>query len=424
MKKVIYVLTMSLFVFSIGSPFRVAKGEQPSPPVGHFEFAATYHVSGEVAEIAAATPDGNTLLYTDSASQEVGFVDITDPSTPTEITTIALAGEPTSVAVTPSGLWALVVVHGTPDHLVVVDLNDLTTETTIPLGGQPDSIAISPDGRYAAIAIENERDEDVNDGEMPQAPAGFLTIVDLVGLPATWTTRNVSMTGLAARFPTDPEPEFVDINAANQAAVTLQENNHIVIVDLASGNVLAHWSAGTTTHLADTQDNGSVVFDDLLVAARREPDAIGWTAGNNLVTANEGDYDLDLDDGEFVGGRDFTIFSATGSVLFEPGAEVEVNAALAGLYNDGRSDAKGCEIEGAEIGVYLNHTFLFLGAERCNFVAVYLMTGNEANPKFIQVLATGSRPEGLLAIGQRSLFVSANEGDGTISIFRGLPGNP
>jgi len=110
--------------------------------------------------------------------------------------------------------------------------------------------------------------------------------------------------------------------------------------------------------------------------------------------------------------------------LFEPGAAVELSAAQAGLYNDSRSDAKGCEIEGAEVGEYQNHAFLFLGAERCGLVAVYRLTGNEAEPKFVQLLATGSRPEGLLAIPQRSLFVSANEGDGTISIFQGSPGNP
>ena len=56
---------------------------------------------------------------------------------------------------------------------------------------------------------------------MPQSPPGFLTIVDLVGEPSSWTTRNVDLTGLAERFPTDPEPEYVAINANNQVAVTL-----------------------------------------------------------------------------------------------------------------------------------------------------------------------------------------------------------
>jgi hypothetical protein len=40
-------------------------------------------------------------------------------------------------------------------------------------GGSPrwleesdDSVDLLPDGRYAAVAIENERDEDVNDGQL------------------------------------------------------------------------------------------------------------------------------------------------------------------------------------------------------------------------------------------------------------------
>ena len=49
----------------------------------------------------------------------------------------------------------------------------------IPLAGQPDSVAISPDEKYAAIVIENERDEDVNDGLIPQLPAGTLQILEL-----------------------------------------------------------------------------------------------------------------------------------------------------------------------------------------------------------------------------------------------------
>lgn len=50
------------------------------------------------------------------------------------------------------------------------------------------------------------------------------------GGPGDWTFRNVSFTGLPMRFPTDPEPEFVDINRHNHAALTLQENHHIAIV--------------------------------------------------------------------------------------------------------------------------------------------------------------------------------------------------
>ena len=60
---------------------------------------------------------------------------------------------------------------------------------------------------------------------MPQSPAGFLTIVDLVGQPSRWRTRDVSLLGLRMRFPEDPEPEYVTINRFNEVAVTMQENN-------------------------------------------------------------------------------------------------------------------------------------------------------------------------------------------------------
>ncbi|MGB7068862.1 MAG: hypothetical protein WBD22_05160 [Pyrinomonadaceae bacterium] len=418
------IVLVAAFAYGVSTPWPSAaqSDKDHALPVGNFVPAATYNVSGNVAEIVAATPDGQTLIYTDFESAEIGFVNIIDPAAPGEIATLGMDGEPTSVAVTPDGLWALVSVIGTVDHLAVVNVANRSVDLTISLGGHPDSVSISPDGRYAAIAIENARDEDLNDGEMPQLPAGFLTIVDLVGQPPAWTTRDVSLTGLAERFPSDPEPEFVDINSANQAAVTLQENNHIAIVDLESGAVTGGWSAGAVTHAADTQDDDQIAFDDLLLNARREPDAVVWTPDGNLITANEGDYDLDLGAGEFTGGRNFTVFSATGEVVFDPGADLELAAAAQGFYRDSRSDVKGCEFEGAEIGQYINHTFAFIGAERCNFVAVYRL--KDKKPKLEQLLATGSRPEGLLAIPQRALFVTSNEGDGTISIFRGSPGNP
>lgn len=47
------------------------------------------------------------------------------------------------------------------------------------------------------------------------------------------------------RFADDPEPEYVDINSNNVAVVTLQENNHIVLLDLASGSIVNHFSAAT-----------------------------------------------------------------------------------------------------------------------------------------------------------------------------------
>ena len=155
-----------------------------------------------------------------------------------------------------------------------------------------------------------------------------------------------------------------------------------------------------------------------LADARREPEAITWTLGGRLLTANEGDYDVDVQEGEFVGGRDFTIFPSAGDVLCVAGAALEREAARHGHYPDERSDAKGIEPEGAAVATYHDRTFLFVGAERGHVVTVYDLD-DETNPTFVQMLPTGMGPEGLLPIPQRKLFVTANEEDGTIAIFQG-----
>lgn len=380
-----------------------------------FRRLATFDVNGAVAEIVSASADGRTLIYTNSLDRKLGFVDISNPAAPVELAALEAGGEPTSVATTPDGKWAMAVVDATPAKLLVIDLTDRTVETTLTLGGQPDSITVSKDGRYAAIAIENERNETLNGGRMPQTPAGFLTIVDLVGQPNQWTLRDVSLTGLAERFPTDPEPEYVSINSSNQVAVTLQENNHVAIVNLADGRLLNHWTAGVVTHAADTRNDGNIAFTGS-INARREPDAIVWTPGGRLLTANEGDYTVDLAAGEYAGSRDFTIFSSTGGVVYEPGHELEVIAARHGHYPDTRSTSKGVEMEGAEVGIYNGTPYAFVGSERGDFVAVYDLT-NEAAPRFVQLLPTGDAPEGLLAIPQRNLFVVASEGDGSLTLY-------
>jgi DNA-binding beta-propeller fold protein YncE len=386
----------------------------------NYEFVPvqTFDVAGSVAEIAAVTPNGRTVLYTDSETQEVGFVDISRPDAPQQLGSIATTGEPTSVAITPSGRYALVCTRE-PNLLLVIDLrarrSDPTIVATFPLGGQPDSVAISPNGRYAAIAIENERlDEGL---PLPSNPPGFLTIVDIKSKLSKWSLRDVSLTGIVERFSEDPEPEFISINKDNVAAVTLQENNHVVLVSLQAGNILADWSAGTTTHAADLLDDGIISFTDTLTAARLEPDAIAWTPDGNLITANEGDYDLDLASGQFTGGRNFTIFSPLGALLYDSASQLEAAIADAGRYSDGRSDNRGVEPEGVAVAKYKGHNYAFIGAERANSVGIYRLD-DETQPTFVQVLLTGARPEGLLPVPQRDLFITANEGDGTLSIFR------
>jgi hypothetical protein len=404
----------------------------PADAADYFERVATMPVflnlpdgvdptSETVAEIVAATPDGMMLVYTDSPGERVGFVDITDPSAPAPAGTMDVGGEPTSVTVV--GKTALAAVNTSESyanpsgHLAVIDVAGRTELARCDLGGQPDSVAASPDGRFLAVAIENERDEDLNDGVIPQLPAGQLAILELGGdgRPTNCdSARLVDLTGLAEVAPEDPEPEFVDVNENNVVAVTLQENNHIALVDLATGVVTSHFPAGTVDLTAiDTEDDGIIAGNGSLSAVPREPDAVAWLDNERLVTANEGDYEG--------GSRGFTIFSPSGDVLYDSGNQLEHLGMAYGHYPEKRAGKKGVEPEGAEVGMYGDTPLFFIGTERANFVAVYEDKPG-AEPEFVQFLPTAVGPEGILAIPSRDLFVVASEVDSEEDGLRGTLG--
>lgn len=408
-----------------------------------------------VSEIVAASADGNRIVYTDGPLGEIGFYDIGNLDFPIYGGKFDVGGSPTSVAVL-GNEYALVAVDTSDSyvapsgHLAVIDIVSTPAAllTTIDLGGQPDSIDISPDGQYAAVVIENERDEfvcvggaddanpvpedgpespgDITEGQceagggqvgvVPQNgpdtaignPAGYLVIVDLADPdPANWTRRDVNLTGLAGIAPTDPEPEFVDINADNQAVVTLQENNHVVIVELADGSISSHFSAGTVSLSGvDTVEDGVIDPVDDLTGIAREPDAVAWVpfdGGYAIATANEGDLDG--------GSRGTTVFAIDGSVLFDSGSDIDRLAVRYGHYPEDRSGNKGSEPEAVEYGNFGGTGYLFVGSERGSFIAVYTVDAATGVPAFSQLLPGPFGPEGVLAIPSRNLLLASGEND-------------
>ncbi len=331
-----------------------------------------------------------------------------------------MGGEPTSVAIV--GPWALVAVNTSESftnpsgELAIVDVRGQRVVRRIALAGQPDSVAISPDRRYAAIVIENERDEEVDGGLIPQLPAGTLQVLDL----ARFQLRTVPLTGLAEIAPTDPEPEYVDINRRNQAVVSLQENNHLAIVDLAKARVIRHFPAGHVT-LSDVdateeelgpQGQGLIELADT-IDRRREPDAVHWIDDDTFATANEGDYEDE--NGEEGGSRGFTLFDSHGRVEWESGASLEHEIVRAGHFPQARAANKGNEPEGLEVTKVGRRTLLFVGSERSNTVAVYDVSGR--TPRFLQILPTGIGPEGIRAIPERGLLAVSAETDGLAEGF-------
>ncbi len=359
------------------------------------------------AEIIVATEDGNMLVYSDSPFGVVGLIDITDPKNPKPAGTINLDGEPTAVSVAGSKVLAGVNTSESytepSGHLAVIDVASKTVEVTCDLKGQPDSTAVSPDRSIVAIAIENERDEDFNDGVIPQAPAGKVAILKLTdGVPDCTSLIEADVTGLADVAGSDPEPEFVDINSRNEVVVTLQENNHIVVLDGTDGSVKSHFSAGAVDlKNVDLDEEGALTFDGEQLGRVREPDAVQWLDDERIVIANEGDYEG--------GSRGFTIFNKDGTELYESGLDFEYRVAAAGHYPEKRSGNKGVEPEGLEVKKFGDDTYIFVLSERGSVIGVYKDTG--ADPEFVQLLPTGLGPEGAIAIPDRNLLAVSNEVD-------------
>ena len=359
-------------------------------------------------EIIAATPDGMTLVYTDSPLEAVGFVDITDPANPAPLGNMALEGEPTAVAIaggtTFVGLNTSESYTAPSGSLLAIDIASKSVVGSCDLGGQPDSVAVAEDGSFVAVAIENERDEDLNDGIIPQLPAGNVALVGVSGGNLDCSDLVFAeVTGLAEIAPTDPEPEFVDINSMGETVVTLQENNHMVVV-ARDGSVVSHFSAGSVdlTDIDATDERGALIFTEAQANRLREPDAVKWLDDQHFATANEGDYNG--------GSRGWTIFKKDGTVVYESGTSFEQAIIQIGHYPDKRSDAKGVEPESIETATFGGTPMVFVGAERASIVGVYDVT-DPAAPVLKQLLPSGVGPEGYVAIPERNLLISANEAD-------------
>lgn len=380
-------------IASFATPLNMAAGEDTARPTS--------------AEIISASEDGMTVVYTDSPLGVIGLIDITDPAAPKPLGNVDMGGEPTTAKIIGNTVFAAVNTSkdfvNTSGKLVSVDLATKAIVAECELGGQPDSVAAAKDGSFLAIAIENERDEDLNDGALPQMPAGYVVklplkagVVDCAGL------QKIEMTGLAAIAGDDPEPEFLDINAAGAIVLTLQENNEIVLIG-ADGLVSGHFSAGSVDlDGIDTKRDGKLDFTAKREGALREPDGVKWLDDTHFAVANEGDYEG--------GSRSWTIFNRDGSVVYESGASLERAIAEIGHYPEHRSKSKGVELESVEFATFGSTPMGFVASERSSVIGVYDLTDPTA-PVLKQLLPSGISPEGMVAIPSRNLLVSANEVD-------------
>ena len=441
----LYTLTAALaasFAFT-----SLAQAAPAAPSAGRFAMVHHLPVDG-VAEIVAATPDGMTLVYTSADAGVLGLIDITKPEQPVLLPRVNVrlmgVGEPTSVAISPDGRFAVVAVRLGDDvanaRRGLVRVYDIRQPAAvkhvkdITVGIGPDSLALTGQGRTlrAVVAIEDEETDAEGDATLDGQRPGR---IDVVGLQDLYGGKSSDVQSIelvqalqattGAVYPNDAQPEFVSIDArAQQAVVSLQENNAVAILDLSDprrARLERVFSTGTVSRNgnADLKKDKEVAFKDSFTA-RREADAVTWVAPGVFATANEGDGKKDKN-GVLPGARGFTLMNTRGEVVYETGERTELHALVRGHYPDGRSASKGVEVEAVAAGRFGSKPYLLVGSERGAFVEVYRVDDLK-QPQFVQLLPTGMSPEGLTTVTQRrdgqQLFVTANEGDGSLNIYR------
>ena len=424
-----------------------------SPMDSGFAVIGEYPVDGN-AEIIQAAANGTHLVHTNSKRNSVDVVDISDPTNPQRVATLPVPGEPTSVGVSPDGNWALAVIYASqpkpgkkpidgrlPGLLALIDLREPANAnivTLIGIGHHPDSVAVTSSGDQllAVIAIENEplivRNNKVVDDDKPgdkddvSQPGSIQVIAINPETPNRYSVTNIELTPTLLRnalmlYTEDPQPEYVSISPGKHlAAVSLQENNGIVLIDPAKGEILGAFSLGTVMErqadlIADEKTDFSQGYPTDAaaepLAGTRFPDAIAFTpGGQHLLSADEGELAL-------TGGRGFSVWTLDGQYVWDDGGEIERRAAEAGLYPDERSDIRGVEIEGVTAARFGDHDYAFVLSERGSFVAIYDIS-NPLAPVFVELLPVGTGPESIVAIPERDLLAVASEKSGTITLIR------
>ena len=304
------------------------------------------------AEIVAYHPDSKTAYLVNSNSKAVDVVDLSDVTAPTITSTLDVAGDvETAVdALSEGDLGAVNSVDVSGDYLAVAIEADTKQDTgyiafynvdgtfvsAVAAGALPDKVGFSPDGKYAVVANEGEPNDDYS-----VDPAGTITVIDVAGgfdiataTTADFTDFNaggskeltgpVRISAKAESVAQDLEPEFIAFSADSMTAfATLQENNAVAIIDLASAEVTTVLGIGFKDYGlpgneidASNKDDG-VNLNSWSIFGTYMPDGFDAYDVNGvtyLVTANEGDGREYVSDA-----TDAADCTAQGGFLFDDG---------------------------------------------------------------------------------------------------------
>ncbi len=185
---------------------------------------------------------------------------------------------------------------------------------SVEVGFLPDMVAFTPDGTKVLTANEGEPNS-YNQADSFD-PEGSISIINLASGVANATVQNVNFNsfdsqidalkaagvrifGPNATVSQDLEPEYIAFSADGTTAfVTLQENNAVAILDMATETVTEIKPLGLKDHNAPDQGldasdrDGGINIQNWPVFGMYQPDAIAsYSVGGQTyyITANEGD---------------------------------------------------------------------------------------------------------------------------------------
>ncbi|MEQ9670171.1 MAG: choice-of-anchor I family protein [Coleofasciculus sp. G2-EDA-02] len=357
-------------------------------PIGSF---STGIFAENTAEQTAYDPITQRLFVTSSGQKQIDILDISNPTNPSSFLEqpidVSGFGSPNSVSYS-NGIFAVSVTNQMPQNPGSVLFFDTegNLKNSVSVGSVPDSLAFTPDGTKVIVANEGELSDDYPDTD----PEGSVSIIDLRDFSVTTANfdsvsipDNVRLFGPNANNPSQNlEPEFVTVSQDSQKAyVTLQENNAIAVVDIASGQVekviglgfkdyslpgnaldasdkdgkinitnynnlfglfqpdgIASYIVNGQTYLVTANEGDSRAFEqfseevrvsDLILDPQAFPNAAELQKDENLgrlkVTNTLGDTDGDGDFDELYtfGGRSFSIWDTDGNLIFDSGDAFE-----------------------------------------------------------------------------------------------------
>ncbi|OON90976.1 MAG: hypothetical protein ATN34_01190, partial [Epulopiscium sp. Nele67-Bin002] len=284
-----------------------------------FKLAGYTDTTGGNTEVVAYNADNSKMYVVNGGSGYLQIIDIANVNDTTYLDLDAIDidlslfnidgfsyGGATSVAVNTKAQIVAVALQDadyTKNGRIAVLDYDGNLIDSFECGVQPDMIIISKDGQYIMTADEGEPQEGLILGEDPR---GSVTIVDYstkVANTIYFDDNSVIDADVHIRDNTkgaeyDLEPEYIAINeAGTKAYVTLQENNSIATIDIATQKVEKVQFLGFKDHSVegnglDPIDDGNIKIETLPILGVYMPDGIDTITIDGvdyILTANEGD---------------------------------------------------------------------------------------------------------------------------------------